>query len=178
MAKVAGVDFSDAIKFRECATVKMPNGETLDLPLITVRDASTATLFLQRNDTLIAKYGIIASKIKTKSEALNEVRDKLIDDADAKVYDEGMDTLEDAINAINSMQKRLIGINAEHKELCDEIQEFLKPYLVNTDVITQLKEHEDLYTIKVLQLMLYGNSNKTEQDDEKENPTITPVQNI
>lgn len=179
MAKVSGIDFSSLNKFRETATVRMPDGSEVELPLIKVRDANMAILFLQRNDNIAAKYGVVSGRIKHKADTLKDLQDAIEgkDEVLKLAESEGMESIEDAINVIGEAQKKLTELQKECHELCDEIHEFIAPYLVGTDVVKQLKENDDIYTIKVLQFMLYGVIEPAKETTAEENPTTEPVEN-
>lgn len=179
MAKVSGIDFSAVNKYRNVATVRMLDGSEVELPLIKVRDAGYATILLQRNDTIASKFLTVVGRLKAKANELKDLRDSQEDDAEVdQQVSENIDVVESAFDTIGVMQKRVNELQIESHNLCDEIHEFLKPYLEGTGIIEQLKENDDVYTIHVLQLMLNGMPDETEDVEvAEENPTTQPSQN-
>lgn len=172
MPKVSGIDFSILNHIRETVSVRMLDGDIVELPLIPLRDAAIAETFLQRNDTIAVQYATIQARLKHKSDLLGSV------DKDEKVTAEkGFDAIDDAMELIKKMQKRQEELARENHALCDEIHVFIEPYLKGTKVLEQLKECEDRYTIEILTLMLQGASalkqvDENEGTDTVENPTM------
>lgn len=176
MPKVSGIDFSVLKQYREAVNVRMPEGEVVELPLIPLRDAGIATTYLQRNDTIAVQYETIQVRLQEKSKMLAEAHE-----GEELTADRGLDIVDETMELIKQMYKRAEELARENHALCDEIHEFLEPYLKETSVLEQLKECEDIYTIEVLKFMLYGESaanKEAEEGDstEEENPTTTQSQ--
>jgi polyhydroxyalkanoate synthesis regulator phasin len=176
MPKVAGIDFSILKRYREAVSVRMPEGEVVQLPLIPLRDAGIATTYLQRNDTIAVQYSTIQARLEQKSKLIAEhSEDGLV------TAEKGLDVIDDTMELIKSMYKRAEELARENHALCDEIHKFLEPYLSGTDGLAQLQECEDVYTIEVLKFMLYGEVALESDEDEgenttEENPTIAQSQ--
>lgn len=172
MPKVSGIDFSILNRIRETVSVRMLDGEVIELPLIPLRDAAIAETFLQRNDTIAVQYATIHARLRHKQDLLGSV------DTDEKVTAEkGFDVVDDAMELIKKMQKRQEELARENHALCDEIHVFIEPYLKGTKVLEQLRECEDRYTVEILTLMLRGASalkqvDENEGADTVENPTM------
>lgn len=175
MPKVSGIDFSILKQIRETVSVRLLDGNVVELPLISLRDAIIANTFLQRNDTIAVQYATLQARLQHKSELIAAV------DAEALTADKGFDAVDESMELINRMNKRAAELARESRALCDEIHEFIEPYLKGTGVLEQLKECEDKYTIEILTLMLQGAEalNSTEEgngNDAKENPTMEQSQ--
>lgn len=174
MPKVSSIDFSILKSIRESVSVRLPDGEVVNLPLISLRDAGIATTFLQRNDTIAVQYSTIQARLQHKAELLSETKDN-----EDVTVDNGFDAIDATMDMIKHMYKRAEELARENHALCDEIHEFIAPYLKGTKILEQLKECEDIYTIEVLKLMLYGEealNNEQDEAVEDRNPTVTPSQ--
>lgn len=175
MPKVSGIDFSVLNRIRESVSIRMLDGEAVELPLIPLRDAGIATTYLQRNDTIAVQYATIQARLEQKSKLLAEAHE-----GEELTAEKGLDAVDDTMELIKQMYKRAEGLARENHALCDEIHEFLAPYLKETKVLEQLKQCEDIYTIETLKYMLYGaDAVEKEQEggeDTEENPTTTQSQ--
>lgn len=176
MPKVSGIDFSVLKKYRESVNVRMPDGDVVALPLIPLRDAGIATTYLQRNDTIAVQYSTIQARLEQKSKLIAEAHE-----GEELTAEKGLDVVDETMELIKQMYKRAEDLARENHALCDEIHEFIAPYLKETKVLEQLKDCEDIYTIEVLKFMLYGeaaaNPDAAEGGDTAEgNPTTTQSQ--
>jgi hypothetical protein len=135
MPKVSGIDFSILKSIRESVSVRLPDGEVVNLPLISLRDAGIATTFLQRNDTIAVQYSTIQARLQHKAELLSETKDN-----EGVTGDNGFDAIDATMDLIKRMYKRAEELARENHELCDEIHKFIAPYLEGTKILEQLKE--------------------------------------
>lgn len=177
MPKVSGIDFSILKRIRESVSVKALDGTVVELPLIKLRDAAIATTFLQRNDTIAVQYSTLQARLQHKSVLLTASKNEGTDAVDNA--EESFNAVDSTMELIKRMYKRAEELAKENHQLCDEIHEFIAPYLTGTPIIEQLKECEDWYTIEILKLMLYGSEalKEAEEDSEEQvNPTTTPSQ--
>lgn len=182
MPKVSGIDFSSLKHYRNAVTVKLFDGEEVTLPLIKVRDSGIASTLLQRNDVLSVQFNTIQARLHMKQASVGSLASSISSDENATeelITERGYDALDDAMELVGNMQKKLIALSHEHNKLYDEIHEFLTPYLEGTNVLAQLNEVEPVYTIKVLKLMLEGEEALmpiTDEGSAEENPTTAPSQ--
>jgi hypothetical protein len=181
MSKIVGVDFSAIGKYRTNVSVRMPNGDEVELPLIKMRDAKYAMILLQRNDLIAAQFNTTVERLQFKSQSLTDVHKALHDDNSLSGDDNTQKAIDDAYDAIGNAQKKINELQLQSHSLCDEIHEFLKPYLQGTGIIEQLKILDDVYTMHVLQLMLDGGAEDSDtdncKDDTQENPMTPQSQN-
>jgi hypothetical protein len=172
MPKVSGIDFSALAKARESVTVRLVDGVEVELPLITLRDAEIAESFISRNDAMYIQYRAVVERINHRMEELKEAS-KSEDNTEKSI-----DVLDASMEFIKKMNARSAELVKESRALCDEIHEFLRPYLKDTTVIEQLKTIEDVHTIEILELMLYGAAalGESEAVSAEENPTTPQSQ--
>lgn len=181
MPKVVGIDFSSLKQCRTAVKVKMPDGNDYELPLIKVRDAGLAETLISRNDTLAVRYNTIQAHLKLKSASIGAMVDAMSAEQDTTIEEKslrGMETIDSSMELIYDMQKKSADLIKESNVLYDEIIEFITPYLEGTAILKQLADLDPVYTLKILNLMLYGEECLTSKDDEgetKENPTTTPL---
>lgn len=179
MAKISGISFEDFDAYREKVSVTLPGGVLFELPLITTRDAQTADTFLKRNDVIRTQYVIVQERLRQRASACEAVQKELDNHPEnielAKRLN-SLDQIETAMKAIEESQKQIGELNKKCYALCNEIHDFIAPYLVGTQVIEMLKKCEDVVTIQVLQMMLWGAAALKEDkgEAEKENPTTPP----
>ena len=157
----------------------MPDGTQVALPLITLRDAPIATSYLRENDMLVTKFAMLSVKCEGKSKAIKDVASER-ESKDDELTENEIKVLSNTAESLIDFQRENRKLITELDKLCDAIIEFIAPYFEDTKVIDCLKQHEAQFTIKVLQLMLYGTDAvkpATEEATEDKNPTETPSQN-
>lgn len=174
MPKVSGIDFSVLDNIRESVSVRVADGSVVELPLLKLRDAGVASIYLQRNDTIAVQYANITARMRHKQAMLANVP------SDTKGVENGFDVIDGALCTLKDMYKKAEELAKENRELCDEIHKFIAPYLEGTGVLETLEQCEDRYTIDILRLMLYGKEAMKEGEqqggDDKENPTTPQSQ--
>lgn len=178
--QLTGIDFSGLEKFREAVNIKMPDGKQVELPLITLRDAPLATSYLRENDMLVTKFTMLSEKCASKSKAIKEASAER-DDKDDKLTDKDIGVLSATADSLINFQHENRELIKELNTLCDNIIAFIAPYFTDKSVIDCLKVNEAKFTIKVLQLMLYGAEAVkpvAEESESVKNPTETPSQSI
>lgn len=181
MQKLTGIDFSGLEKFREAVSVTMPDGSTVELPLITLRDAPIATSYLRENDMIATKFAMLSEKCDSKSKAIREAAEEHNSEKeDADLTATEITVLSDTASSLMAFQRENRALIMELNKLCDCIIEFIAPYFSDTKVIDCLKKCEAMFTLKVLQLMLYGAEAikpTTAEVEEDKNPTEMQSQN-
>lgn len=181
MQQLSGIDFSGLIKFREAVTATLPDGTVAELPLIKLRDAHIATSFLREHEMIVSRFAVLGTKSSAKSKLLEAVQDEHGDTEEAS--DKELEVLGDTADALIAFQRENRELIIKLNALGDEIIKFIEPYFTDSNVIECLKQFETKYTIKVLQLMLYGaefikaSDTAPEEASEAKNPTETPSQN-
>lgn len=181
MPKISGVDFSELYAFRDSVSIVMMDESVVELPLLPVKYATEAMAFMHRNDILAARYSVLQAKLSLKAKALEELKTQLGDDPeklDELKQDESLDMFESTYKAMDELQAKSAELCKESHVLCEEIIEFLRPHL-SVDVINQLVDLDDVCTVKVLELMTYGDAaivNKDEVQEEAEDPSIQASQ--
>lgn len=177
MPKVSGIDFSSFNDLKDKVTVRMDDGSEVELPLITMRYATEGFVFLQRNDTLNRRFAVKQAKLRLKSDALTALNKSVDTTSDTfkENAEENFSVLEDTFKSIDMLQKELGELCVESNKLCVEIREYLKPHLEGTTVIANLEKADDIYTVKVLEFMLYGTDalKSEEAEGKEENPSTT-----
>ena len=177
--QLTGIDFSGLEKFREAVNIQMPDGKQVELPLITLRDAPLATSYLRENDMLVTKFAMLSDKCASKSKAIKEVSAER--DSDDGLTDKEISVLNDTADSLIDFQRENRELIKELNTLCDNIITFIAPYFTDKSVIDCLNVNEAKFTIKVLQLMLYGSEAVkpvVEESESVKNPTETPSQSI
>lgn len=177
MTKISGIDFTEMSRLRSSVTVRMPDESVRELPLITLRDMPVATTFLRENDMLATKYGIVLNKINQRIEAIEDAGDE--EEDVSKLTDEGAEVLTKASDSMIAMQRDLRALHTQLGELCDEVRKFIRKYFKDDAIIKCLENADNTFTIKVLQLMCYGDEllkGDVNAAEEPENPTETPSQ--
>lgn len=165
--EVVGIDFEALNTFRENVEAKLPNGKLVKLPLITLRDAATANIYLRKFDLLRTKYSLEATKLMELGEGAKEQGEVEDTDANIKLLSKATDA---AMDAINRSKELIDATNA----LIDEVLIFMKPYLEDIKVdenqgfISFLRESEPTFTIRVLQCMMYGKAAIADETDGSE----------
>jgi hypothetical protein len=171
MPKASGIDFSIINQIRETVSVRMLDGKVVELPLIPLRAASIAETFLQRNDTIAVQYANIQAQLEHKQAVLSS-----IDKDEALTAEKGFEVVDSAMELVKKMQKRSEELARENHALCGEIHAFIAPYLKDDNLIKQLNDCEDRYTVEILSLMTYGAAALRREDgsegDTTENPTM------
>lgn len=176
MAKIVGFDFSAIADLRESVEVKLTPTKTIELPLITARDALKADALLRKVDLLSSKYMLLMTKIKMNEDAMNKDKDKDIDDPAKSV-----DLLYRATDASLSDLDVMAQINEEAIRNTDEILLFIEPYLQGIDVdgtplIDKLRTVEPRIVNDILMYMMYGAAAKQEDDDTGDTESPKPKQ--
>lgn len=179
MPKISGVDLSGMAHFRDNVSIILMDGSTVELPLLPVKYATEGLSFLQRNDTLASRYAVLQTKLSLKAKALEKLRDSIGEDAD-KLNEltqiEHLDTFDATYKSMQELQEKTAELCRESNALCEQVIEFLRPHL-SVHIINQLEQLDDACTIKILELMLYGDTALA--DDSKgsetadENPSTT-----
>lgn len=162
---ISGIDLSKVAEYREQVQVTLnKEGDVLVLPLIKLKDAQIAEMFVAQLDSIQSEWAAITALYDER--ALRAQTLKLEAEASGDM------SKEDFIIGLKEISAKAMEAQGEHLELLtkirkvtDKIHEFLLPYLEGTGVIEILKEQEDALTQKVLFAMLYG---KAAFDEEKE----------
>lgn len=168
---ISGIDFSKLADFRESVQVKISEGNIVDLPLITLRDAPRAEMFLSRADSIRAEFSILHARAKDRAEAAKGVKEEVEKDPEVALTltgEQTFDRFEDTVKAIADSQRRMDAVIVRANELADDILEFIAPYLEGTGVVEQLKKVEAVYTTRTLQAMLYGNAIYAQEEEDKQ----------
>ena len=165
MSEVVGIDFEALNNFRENVEVKLPNGNLIKLPLITLRDSGKANLYLRQFDLLRTKYTLEATKLTQLGDSADEQGevDETVQNLDllSKATDVAMEAVE--------RSKQLID---KTNDLVDEVVSFIEPYIKDMkisdteDFATYLRASEPSYTARTLQCMLYGQAALKEDEEE------------
>jgi hypothetical protein len=179
MPKVSGIDFSALHHFRESAHIILLDGNEVELPLLPVKHATEGLSLLQRNDTLASRYAVLQTKLTLKAKALQKLKEDIGDDPDKLdelKQEEHLDTFDSVYKSMQTLQEQTAALCKESNALCEQIVEFLRPYL-SADIIEQLSKVDDFCTVRVLELMLYGdealNSDDEGSETAEENPSTT-----
>lgn len=186
MSKVAGISFENVEGFRETVQVPLPDGKLYDLPLITARDAAMAQTFLNRHSVLCTQHAVLQTRLTQRAAACEEFRKNIEnnpDSAEEFTGKQALDTVENAMKAIEETNIKMGELISKSKDLTTEIHEFISPYLADSPIVELLKKCADSVTIEVLKIMLWGAA-ALEKDDEdtqdetaeKSNPTTPPYQ--
>lgn len=173
MTKVSGIDFTDLNRTRNSVTVRMPDESVCELPLIVLRDMPIANTYLRENDMLATKYAIVVNKINQKIEAIEAAGSE--EEHTDTLTDAEVVTLTKASDSMITMQRELRELHVQLGNLCEEVRGFISKYFKDDSVIKCLECADNTFTIKVLQLMCYGDAFVTQGNDleEPENPTET-----
>lgn len=165
--EVVGIDFEALNTFRENVEAKLPNGTMVKLPLITMRDAAIANIYLRKFDLLRTKYSLEATKLMELGDGAKEQGEVEDNEANIKLLSKATDA---AMEAINRSKELVDATNA----LIDEVLKFLAGYVKDIKVsdtesfIDFLRESEPTFTIRVLQCMMYGKAALAEEADDSE----------
>lgn len=181
MPKISGVDFSGMVHFRDNVSIILMDGYTVELPLLPVKYATEGLSFLQRNDTLASRYAVLQTKLSLKAKSLEQLRDSIGDDAnklDELKQFKHLDTFDDTYKSMQELQEKTAELCRESNALCAQVIEFLRPHL-DAHIIDQLEQLDDVCTIKILELMMYGDTALADDEGSEtaeENPSTTASQ--
>lgn len=165
--EVVGIDFEALNTFRENVEAKLPNGTMVKLPLITMRDAAVANIYLRKFDLLRTKYSLEATKLMELGEGAKEQGEVEDNEANIRLLSRATDA---AMVAIDHSKELVDATNA----LVDEVLSFIEPYVKNIKVsdteffVDFLRQSEPTFTISVLQCMMYGKAALAEEADDSE----------
>jgi hypothetical protein len=180
MNETVGIDFEALEAFRENVEVKFPNGSTVKLPLITMRDSGKANLYLRQFDLLRTKYTLEATRLTQIGAGAEEQTNVQNTKENLELLSKATDVAIDAVEH----SKQLID---KTNELVDEVLTFIEPYVKDIkasdteDFITFLRKSEPSYTASTLQCMLYGqaafkqdeDADSDEEEDESKKKEMT-----
>lgn len=163
---ISGIDLTKVAEYREKVTVTLnEEGDTLTLPLIELRDAQIAELFVAQLDSIKSEWAAITALYDERALEEQRLKQKAEKSTDL--------TNEEFIKGIKNIAANAMEAQGEHQELLrkirkvtDKIHEFLTPYLEGTNVIDILREQDDAVTQKVLFAMLYGKAAFDEDSEE------------
>lgn len=170
MTQVLGFDLSQAADLRERVTIGVAENRTVELPLIKLKDAYLAEIFCNRIDALMAEWATVSASFEGRileyqrlkreaDEAAEKNKDETIDPDE---FYEGLQVINEAVQ---NSQKRQTELIRKVREVTEEIQDFLKPYLKDTEVWDLLQECDDAATHRVLGAMLHGMDAFKEPED-------------
>lgn len=181
MPKISGIDFSTMGSLRNSVKIVLMNGKEYELPLLPVRLADEADTYLQRNNILAARYVGVQTKINMRAAALTKLQKEIEEDPEklnTLAQDKNIDTFEATYKTLEGLQEQTAELCRVSNQLCIEIREFIKGF-VDEAIIKQLEELEDRMTVRVLELMMYGEDALREPEevaDEEENPSTQASQ--
>lgn len=174
MSSISGIDLSKVAEYREQVTVALDDkGGVVTLPLIKLKDAQMAEMFISQLDAIQSEWAAITALYEAKAVE----GQKLAEQADV----DGEISKVDYLKSLKLVTAQAMETQGEHIELLKKVRrvtngihEFLEPYLAGTEVLQMLKEHDDVVTQKVLYAMLYGaaalkDDLKEKDDDVKKN---------
>lgn len=168
--EVVGIDFEALNTFRENVEAKLPNGTMVKLPLITMRDAAVANIYLRKFDLLRTKYSLEATKLMELGEGAKEQGEVESNEANINLLSKATDA---AMVAIDRSKELVDATNA----LVDDVLKFIEPYVKDIKAsdtesfVDFLRTSEPTFTISVLQCMMYGKAaldGEAEDSEDKE----------
>jgi len=171
---IVGIDFSALADFRERVQMKLSDTLTVELPLITLRDASQAELLLKQADLLRSKYAIIMAQMQQAEDATQVGTDI------PTTLQNGFGMIDSVVDASMQQMQKLAEAGEQSKALADRVIAFIEPYLAGIKTesgelfIERLRLIEPRHALSVLECMHYGTAALTandSNDDKDDSPS-------
>lgn len=169
--QIIGIDLEKIAEYRERVEVGVSKDRTVLLPLIKLKDAHIAEIFLSRLDAIRTEWAIAIASYKNKAGMYANLKLKVEGEEEASgtapemSADEYYEAFKQVTVAVEESQKHQASLIKRVRAITEEIHEFLAPYLEGLGVIEVLKEADDAMTQKVLYAMLYGTAAFTEEGE-------------
>jgi len=154
---IAGIDFTAIADFREKVSMKLTADNTVDVPLVNLRDAAKAQLLLKEADMLRTRFAVLQAQVA------QDVEDTQIGTEDVNVNMENGLQMTEAImsRSTERLQQQQV-LHDASDELATRILSFVEPYLRGIMItpelalVDHLKVIEPRHTLQLLECMTWG----------------------